>query len=678
MKTKSARERGRKDARELTLTELEHLAYSLRGMPFDRAIVERAKGKAGLHPPEKMEIQEPATCGETIYRLLRSGIRDRKTAARINGILSPGLGQSKQALTSPYTTSHFSISYDPGQISNMAVASRQVILYNTATVIGALTRTDVPDYVQAVGVWLEYALARLIAPPFEFKNPAAAGPLEITLTDTGWPVAGYGGWIKADGVGRIWLYYNLNERELSHVPAHELFHVIQDLYQLSRPLNDYGPEEPMWTEGTAELIPDFISDFANVWMMKYDSFLGQTGRSLPTLEYTASGFWRYLCEQAAVPWSAQEGIAAGVEVVRQCWESLPVNRPPDLQDLIRAVEKLPPAGQRFAEFARSAPNGGDLLSNETFFGNWVIANWAKDYGNPMSDRRFDYLEDEEPPSLGSVLPVASRVVDPNTGWSFSHLVSPWSALYWIFDVDRATQAIHVRFTADSGADCLLQLVLISNASQLIDIIKTKDPNYTREFSARGVWYLAAIVSALSTTADCHLEIHPVGWAPDLMITRWNSAPGCEYEQDPRTAPWTYDTPDLWVVTGGRRDKVDLTASGNVCELHVRARNKGGTPASGATVRLYQQRAVGGAISDGAWLPVINRAPGDPAGQAQTVTLNVDQYSSSEGTATWHIDEATAAPLNEKSTYRWLRSRSAMRSRRSLSMPRMEARTTTRR
>jgi hypothetical protein len=79
MKTKGARERTRTPARELTPTELEHLAYSLRSMPFDRAIVEWAKGKAGLHPPAGRQIREPATCGESVHRLLRSGVRDRKT-----------------------------------------------------------------------------------------------------------------------------------------------------------------------------------------------------------------------------------------------------------------------------------------------------------------------------------------------------------------------------------------------------------------------------------------------------------------------------------------------------------------------------------------------------------------------------------------------------------------------
>lgn len=612
-------------------TELLHLAAHVRGKEFDRNLLERAlKEKYNYVLFPQLAHKEDRDCGTPLLQMVHAARLTKGATERIQADLDRLLDIDPGYTVQTYNTANFTFRYttDAGtdQVLDPTLDTAvNVTLYNQPTIIGAtVAGNGVPNYVERLGVIMEYALACFINPPYNFQNPAAGGRIPVTIEDT----SPYLGW--ASPAGSISISRNLSDFYLNDTPIHELFHLVQFLYIITG--SDYE-----WYEGTARLIPNTVNDLVNRWISSaYTNYAANPNQSLTTLGYDAAAFWEYILEQNTYQSSPADEPYVGIDALRSCWQRGQINGTLGMTTLIQAVEELPYYGQ-FKDFGYSWPSGTELCSNEVHFGNWLVANYTKDLANPGSDARFDYIEDEEAPTMPSVAKTSLTLAVGSPVNLAGQSVNTYAARYYDIAIGAGVSTIRVNFTAAAGfTDSLLQLVLIDSGNNLVDIIRTKSSTYERIIGngAGTLNRIVAIVAGLSTGGTFSLQVQSVAAAPDIMITRWNSDAAREYERDPRGWCWNWDSPDIWVDTND--DGVqDYPAFGQANHLYIKVRNKGTADATGVTATFYYQDA-GTILADTQWQPVLDKDPADPTATPQTLTFNVPAGSDYTGFVNWYM------------------------------------------
>src|SRR5581483_7232031 len=153
---------------------------------------------------------------------------------------------------------------------------------------------------------------------------------------------------------------------------------------------------------------------------------------------------------------------------------------------------------------------------------------------------------------------------------------------------------------------LFQLALIDEDGNVRDIHRSDRTSYSKFITSlragKRLTKILCAVSGAESSGSFTVSAAPASPAPDVMVTRWNSAVTREYHIDSRNWAWTWVSPDTWVDNDG-----DGIADGTVFfnfnnQLHIRLHNKGNSAASGVSVNFWYQDASGG-LSDAAWMPV---------------------------------------------------------------------------
>jgi len=629
----------------LTPRELRQLCLHLRGRKFNEKILTKALKKHGmrLFKPKHGKPLE-YECGTPYAKLIYNASQSPAIPAQVKADLEALMDIDPAYTVSTYDTPNFHIRYttDAGsdQIRDPTVdTGGSVTLYNQpGVVIGNMTAGDgIPNYVEQIGIILEYALAQFISPTYGFPNPAAGGRIPVTLEDLA-GVLGY-----AYPTPSIRLSRNLTDYYLNDTPIHELFHLIQFLYLFTGNFDE-------WYEGTARLIPNTVNDLVNRWMSSaYANYANNPNQSLTALGYDAAAFWEYVMEQRTYQTSPADEPYVGIDAIRSCWQAGQNAGTLGMNVLAQAIEALP-LRSRFSDFWTSWPNRTDLHNNELTFGNWLIANFVKDLANTGPDRRFDYIEDEELPTMRSVFTTSRNLTTTAAVNLQGQSVNPWAARYYVINIGAGVQTIQLDFSAMSGGgltDCLLQVVLVDNANNIVDIIKSKSLNYQRIIGnpTGNLKQLVAIVAGLSTGGTFDLQANSVGAAPDIMITRWNTEAGREYQKNPMDQAYDWDSPDIWVDNDddGAEDqayKEYQNSLGGSNHLYVRVRNKGTADAIGVLVRLYYQDASAG-LRDDSWQAVMDKSPSDPTATQQSLTLDIPANSTASGFVNWYVPSSAS-------------------------------------
>ena len=645
-----------------TPDDLVQLARHIRGEHID---VDRLSPKLrdafafelGLKPMPGIPV-----CYAPIFRFLSRAANTRTVPAKIRTQISSlifprsaqtALGTSRQALTSPYSTNHFTFIYyetEPRAVREMHVPSpRDVPLWNSSQVVGTLTSTTIPDYVQVIAVLLEYSLQCYTAAGF--RDPSQAGRLKVMVDftlDLGPGELGYGGLDRATNQGWIYLRPDLTDKEIHDAPTHELFHNIEDMYHhvSHLPGESVDLNERSWSEGCAYIIADFVDPLLNRWMDLFNHYVRYTYfRPLTTITAAAS-FWRYASEKCTELDPAARSDY-GLDVVRRCWEFAERAGELTLPSLRDAMDSVAPPNTRFFDFQFDP--SGELRSNETLYGNFLVANITKDLADPVPDFRFDYLQDREAPGLEGMGVTELVILSTGTvGWTNYDLVE-WSSDYYYYNLGAGVQSVRLDFSLNSGGDSLLQIVLCSTREgKILDIIRCRDAAFTRVFgvAAGRIDRIFAIVGSTYSALNYKLQATSVPAAPDLMITSWDGVPGCEYQQDPNVQPWSGGSPDIWVETAnGDRDFVDTLVNGPMAKLFVRVRNKGEADTTNVQVKLFYARE--GASS---WSPVRNAPDSDPTAHDMVLTFAiVAANSETVGSVDWCLP-----PSPTKSPYHRIR------------------------
>lgn len=555
---------------------------------------------------------ERSLCGTPVLEAIEEAIRTkgwpREVAHQVDDILAM---RDAGFAAATYQSANFSVTYQtsgPAAVPS-STANESVLDPGTSNVLGTIGDGATPAYILRVSFWLERALAAYVAPPFSMKNPAAGGKIPVVINQSP-----YG---SASPSGTFYLNNNLPADLICAVGVHELFHMVQFQYGMAT-----GPWRQSVIEGGAVFAEDSAADKMNRYLDEAGSnFNGVGTQANPNLSLISAGykcclFWRYVAEQQSADITEPY---VGVETYRNVIEHCAAGSY-STDDVKNALRELP-WYQDFYEFSYLDPQRLDLTNSETALGNYALACYLKDLGANVPDSRFDFIEDEENIYIDEVVggPAATTLASPTlagTGTlgttgsvAFTGSVNAFAHRYYEIAVNQAVTNVQVTFTAGTGlTSCLFQIGLIDEDGKVRDIHRTDRTSYTKRVtnlvSGKRLSKVLAIVMGASTEGSFSLSVTPAASAPNVMVTRWHSVKGTEYEINSRNWAWTWVSPDVWVDNDN-----DGVADGTVYfntdnKLHIRLHNKGNADANGVQIEAFYQDAAPG-LSPTAWLPVKN-------------------------------------------------------------------------
>ncbi len=615
-----------------------------RGDPQRGIILEQLSPELG---PERLRAE---LCVTPLVRFLRETVRvkgwPREIALRLEEIL---IGYDPDAAYASFNCPNFTITYQTTGVDQPPPADTggNITMPGTGVTVGTtMGANGIPDYIEKLCFWLENALATYTNPPFNLRNPAATGRVPVNVTGTSPGSAGGGSMT----IGR-----NLNDDLLAAVPTHELMHLIQELYE---GVGTAGGWNPGMSEGGAVLGEDVVFDTHNRYIVQASS--GGTLTS-PNLSLNDSGqryflalLLKYVSEQQSSRVNVGDEPAIGVETYRALLERCDIDGYANAA-LVTAVNQLP-WYQSFYDFGYLDPARLDETSSETLLGNFWLACYLKDSGNPVQilgipERRFDFMEDEENATwdtiflgmntvntLGSVTLTANSTLNGGGSITLSSgtggSVSPFAARFFKVNIAAAVNTLRVDFSAAMGfARPLVQVILVEPGNVVRDILRTDRTTWSRTIANdRGgtpLDHILIVVAGTDVGGTFTLTVQDAPAAPDVMVSRWHHLAGTHYEIDSFGWAWTWVSPDIWVDNdmNGAADDVVFFNQNN--KLFVRLRNQGKANASGIGVEFWYQDASGG-LSDGAWLPVRNAAA-----VTQTLTgLNLPAGATNQWSVDW--------------------------------------------
>jgi len=487
----------------------------------------------------------------------------------------------------------------------------------TPTVLATLPAGGPPTYIKRICFWLERALAAYTSAPFNLRNPAAGGRIEVVVNTDPFGSA---------GSTTFFINNALPVDVLCAVAVHELFHMVHRLY------TGTGAWKPGTNEGGAVWAEDSAADFMNRYLdeggtnFNGSGYMIQPHTSLEDVgfRYKTSLFWRYIAEQQ----SALTGLASepkiGVDVLREILERGEAGSWSS-DDIRTAIRNLP-WYQDFYQFGYLDPAQLDLTSAETTLGNFALAAYLKDLGANVPDRRFDFMEDEEnifideviatvipgsplQTTLASVARAGTGTLTTASAVSFSNSVPRFGSRYFEINVDPGVTSVQLQCTAGAGlTSVLFQAALIDQDNAVREIYRSDKTSYSKRFpnlrDGKRLNRVAVVVTGSASSGSFTVNLSSAAAAPDVMVTRWHSVMKNEYEIDSRNWAWTWVSPDIYVDTNldGIADGAVFFDTNN--KLHIRLHNKGNLDASGIGVQFWYQDASGG-LSNAGWLPVTN-------------------------------------------------------------------------
>jgi len=429
-----------------------------------------------------------------------------------------------------------------------------------------------------------------------------------------------------------------------HTVPHEMFHQVQYRY------NDTTTRSGMYgslREGGARFIEDSINDRPNRWVDTASLIFGDPTQSLAdsvsvgvaagastAVRYAAGLFWKYWAEQHSTHTAAADEPAIGIETYRKVLEAMATVQAGDPgvgydPPALRAARRGLVWYGRFDEFRYYDAALAELDSHETTWGNFVIANYLHGTANPVADRRFEYMEDEEavtwPGATVAKLAALQAAVRPNDDLLLAQGASvlrnvvghpAWAARYYRARSTGAPGARLARVTFNATGtmtDPLVQILRLGPGGTVVDVHRSDRPAWTKTVDLSGLESLVVIVASRATPGDFSIQFDEIAAAADTMVTRWNSRAGTEFEIDPRGWTWTWVSPDVMVDNDNDGSADTQVFFGQNNRLKVRLRNRGNLAAAGLQLDFWYQKATP-YLSAAGWIPLQ-----DAAGVTQQIT-----------------------------------------------------------
>jgi hypothetical protein len=350
--------------------------------------------------------------------------------------------------------------------------------------------TGAPAYIQRIAFWLDLALVRYQAAGF--PDPTVRYPCVDVyvwkVTDSsGHEVRGMTEW------GCIDLHNTMMTtdpdmlvRRLQHTCCHELFHLVQDQLVFDsnnvQVVNFSAEGLGCWSEGLAELAPDFVNTWQNAWMDHWSLMLPTSTDPLPERSYDACLLWRYACDRFSNTSREKDGALFGSDIAKELlllaqpgtmidWDGLlgwlknhpearsqprggsgwaphrPVwSRPAWAEVLPAYLRPSNPALRFLRSWSELCPAGAG------FYSDWLVANIVQDFGNAASKRCFGYADRDEPPGL----PQTVALYGPAEWLPLAFPVNRWCWRYFALNMAQEPGPVHlnIRTALQAGASLM--------------------------------------------------------------------------------------------------------------------------------------------------------------------------------------------------------------------------------
>ena len=536
----------------------------------DRRVAERLLGPLDM-AERTLSFSEPLNRLLAVVRAIPNIDRERLEAQVLDTLTSRFDSGFAEHV---YLTPSFEVHYQTSGSAQVDLKAGDVEVREpgTDTLLATLPDSAIPSYVRRLGFWLERALDIYTSPPFSLANPAKDTRLHAFIIDTEFGGASANGFFVGN---------NLPDSMLVAVTVHELFHMIQYMYDGS------GRWHGALFEGGATYAEDAVADSMNRYLYEAESGFRGTGilenpnQALDdsASRYKTALFWRYLTERRSAPGVPGAGADAYRRVLEECSRSGFT-----LCSVERAIG-LVSWGADFFRFTYDDADGHFLTNNETVWGNFAVALIARELDRQTTDRRFRFDEDGERIFFDDALrkvpgyqhvPSRDRMtkvsrtpmqVDGLPG-RVNASVSRFASLYHEIDLEDAPDQIAV--TVDSATPAfrpLVQMVVVTGDA-LVDVYRHQSSNIRRVLTMKRenerIDRLFVVVSGTTMGGDYEMRVCGADREAALMITDWNCRPGLHYSIDPAHGAWTYTSPDLWFAP------VDNKRN----EVFVRIRNQG--------------------------------------------------------------------------------------------------------
>jgi len=385
-----------------------------------------------------------------------------------------------------YNTTHFNIQYTTDntgdQVHDHTVDTAVDVTLACdplLTVIGTTTGGNGhPNFVEQVGIWLEYSLEYFN--DLGFNDPIPSGSrITVYIED----LAGNG----SANYDIIRIDCQLSEYHMQSTPTHELFHNVQ---------LEYDWEELWIMEGTARWSVDLVNDGLNRYMRNGTrNYLNNMDVDL-TLntnphKYETVLFWKYFSEQHT---NINTEPNIGVDAILELFDQMKTYDGIDATD--RAIKNL--------------PKGRSVY---TTFKNWIIANYIKELGNPYININYDYIEDEQlecgsADGFGSVMPVYTHTLTSTSGpYSVTSTVNNWAADYYIIRPNTTVNDIKVRIDNHIGFNNPLYIILAIK-DDYATVYQYRSDDYVKTFynPPSSLDELVVIVGAYEDGGSYDLEV----------------------------------------------------------------------------------------------------------------------------------------------------------------------------
>lgn len=483
-----------------------------------------------------------------------------------------------------------------------------------------------PSYVQKIGLIAEYALTQFISPAYNFRDPrngAVRLEYRVLLQSAGTFGQTSPGWTHVE-VG-----INNTDAQCFGTIPHEMFHQVQYRYNT----NNYaaGGIRGIIIEGGARFIEDCIWDTPNRYAQSAAGIINapgifpspQTSLTDPgggtAIRYAGGLVWKYIAEHHSPNTLAANEPEVGVETFRIILEKTASDQAGFTIQGLRDARGAMPWYGTFDKFGYYDAGLTELNWHETTWGNYLIANYVHGLmmpGDPDYDQRFNYLEDED---TGAPLMLnaqkanvtAANQISLSQGSAVPRNVAGHAAFASVYyeiipNSGSLPRMLQVSFSVTSGmADPIVQIIRFGPGDTLVDIHRSDKTNYSKTINMSGLAKVVVIVGSRDSGGNFTINFNEVASAQDVMVTRWNSRVGTEYEFDPKGWAWNWMSPDI--IVDNDNNLLDDTAvyfdQNN--KLKVRLRNRGNANANNMQIEFWYQKATP-YLSSAAWSPVQNQ------------------------------------------------------------------------
>jgi hypothetical protein len=511
--------------------------------------------------------------------------------------------------------------------------------------LGTIDDAAHPEHVQAIALMGAHALA--VFARLGFRTPPR---LVIRLCSFGGESgSGFRGGTEV-WLDHLWVSTALAGADALLTVAHEAFHRVQYLYNATTART--SPLYAALREGGARLAEDWVLDSGDRYLKDGIELLDDPGRPLlhhlaPGGEiaphsYAAALFWRWMCEQhGEIPRHSD----LGHEVMRTILEHMVDGSGYILQDLREARGRVVGEGH-LDRFQHLDVAGGETLSTETDWGNFLVANWVQGIAGRRADQRFDYVEgDAGNGRLRTrrpfVWPGETLQADRLAAKPFAFEIPPgavragFAARYTVVTTGPgAPPLLRIDFeTLEGMTDPLVQVLMIrrdaAGGEHLQDLLRSDRARWTCHVPTQGLAQVVVVAAAREAPGRYRLRIGADAGRAILHAAPINAAPGTSFETDPRAAPWPWTSPDL-VLDG--------------TQLRLRVTNRGDAASAPARVAFAAQGTTADVpLRAAAWRP-LGEATLPPVAPGATAELLVPWQAPPPAAATgWGLRATIAAP-----------------------------------